>query len=110
MSNNIDDAEIRMLIHPPRTVPVIEALSKELDCEPKSLQDRLQHPLFRQKADDFLCLRRMRTIYTNHAGQKNEIHYCKLSQKSAHEQHSYEGYLGVTVRYSVKTMFFFFVY
>jgi hypothetical protein len=80
-------------------VPLIKVLMNELECSnQEQLTDRLNHPLYAAKVEQFLRWKILRTAYTGRASRKQKIICSKISHASAHELPAYEGYLQITVR------------
>jgi hypothetical protein len=83
----------------PVYVPLIDELAKLLGCGAERLPDRLNHPLYAQKVENFLRWKRIRTTYTGKdGGNHQDVSFHMLSTQSAHNLHAYEGYLQITVR------------
>jgi hypothetical protein len=58
----------------------------------------LAHPLNRLKVNQFLCGKKLRTLYKNRSGEHKEFKYEGISQNSSKVEKAYEGFLNVTVQ------------
>ena len=83
----------------PKTTPLLNALAKHLGCDEAALQEKLNHPLAFEKANDFIRGKQLRTNYLDNNGMQKDIKGSdsRIGLKSAREQHAYEGFLGITV-------------
>lgn len=86
----------------PKTTPLLTALAKYFGCDEASLQEKLNHPLTYEKANDFIRGKQLRTSYLDNNGMQKDIkgNETRIGLKSAREQHAYEGFLGITVEVS----------
>jgi hypothetical protein len=83
---------------------VVEAIAKLLDCESGALQDYLNHPTAQWKANEFLNGKTLRTTYANRKGEKDDVKFGRIGQKSSDEQMAYENFLKVTGQRSYKKL------
>lgn len=85
---------------------LLEAICKFFNCQPLGLSEILNHPTASLKLEEFLNNKRIRTNYLNREERKKEIKFTRLSLKNASNQHAYEGYLNVTVRYPISLKYY----
>lgn len=74
--------------------PLITALSKFLNCEPKNLAEYLNHPGVHQKVEEYLRGKKLRTTYLNKEGKRKDVKFGDITLKSVSELYALEGYLG----------------
>lgn len=75
--------------------PLITALSKLLNCEPKNLAEYLNHPGVHQKIEEFLRGKKLKTTYLDKEGKRKDVKFGEITLKSASELYAFEGFLGI---------------
>lgn len=75
--------------------PLITALSKLLNCEPKNLTEYLNHPGVHQKVEEFLRGKKLKTTYLDKEGKRKDVKFGEITLKSASELYAFEGFLGI---------------